>query len=186
MKMNNVRSLLWIAIFVSLTALGGFIRIPAIPVPITLQTLFVYLSGDLLGSRRGSFSQVMFIILGLMGVPVFTMGGGPGYVLQPTFGYILGFPLAAGLIGLIRTHIRNKAGWAGWMISNFAGMLVILTTGVLYLAFAFRFIVHQPVSWGKLLIGGVFIFLPGEIIKISLAAILARRVFPFFQGDILL
>ncbi|MDI6883466.1 MAG: biotin transporter BioY, partial [Patescibacteria group bacterium] len=64
-------------------------------VPITMQTFAVLLSGALLGSKRGALSQITYLLMGLAGVPWFARGGGIGYLLSPTFGYIVGFVLAA-------------------------------------------------------------------------------------------
>lgn len=183
---TDVRALLWTALFVSLTSLGGWVRIPVAPVPFTLQTLFVYLSGDLLGSRKGFTSQTIFLMLGLIGVPVFSMGGGPGYILQPTFGYLLGFPLAAWTVGAVRRRLGIPNRWTYWMICNAAGMCVILTTGVLYLAFNLRFIIHQEISWDKIIISGLIVFIPGEIAKIVMASLLAKRLAFFFHDQGLL
>ncbi|HHS13875.1 MAG TPA: biotin transporter BioY [bacterium] len=180
---TDVRALLWTALFVSLTSLGGWVRIPVAPVPFTLQTLFVYLSGDLLGNRRGFISQVLFLMLGLIGVPVFSMGGGLGYIFQPTFGYLLGFPLAAWTVGVVCQRLGARNRWMHWMICNTAGMCVILTTGVLYLAFYLRFIIHQEISWEKIILSGLIVFIPGEVVKMSMASILAKRMAPFFHDQ---
>jgi biotin transport system substrate-specific component len=102
----QTRSLLLIALMAALTGVGGFIRIPVSPVPFTLQTLFVYLSADLLG-KKGALSQIIFITLGLVGVPIFAMGGGIGYILQPTFGYLLGFPIGAWVVGALVDIMTN-------------------------------------------------------------------------------
>lgn len=71
-----VRIMTLSALFAVLTALGAFIRIPFPLVPITLQTFFVFLSGTLLGSRAGALAQVLYVGMGLIGLPVFTGGGG--------------------------------------------------------------------------------------------------------------
>ncbi len=92
--------LLAAAVFAALTGASAYVRIPFFPVPFTLQTLFVYLSGITLGKKYGMASQGLFLTLGLIGLPVFTGGGGPASVLQPTFGYLAAFPLAAWLAGV--------------------------------------------------------------------------------------
>lgn len=79
------------ALFAALIAVGAFIKIPIPGVPFTLQVLFTTLAGLLLGSRMGAVSVAIYIILGLAGVPIFTGGGGIGYVVYPTFGYLIGF-----------------------------------------------------------------------------------------------
>ncbi|HOO47090.1 MAG TPA: biotin transporter BioY, partial [Deltaproteobacteria bacterium] len=86
----NRRLLSLIPICSALTAAGAFIKIPIAPVPITLQNFFVILSGIILGPKAGALSQIVYIIIGLIGLPVFSGGGGPSYIFKPTFGYILG------------------------------------------------------------------------------------------------
>ena len=102
-----VRIMTLSALFAVLTALGAFIRIPFPLVPITLQTFFVFLSGTLLGSRAGALAQVLYVGMGLIGLPVFT-GGGGSPVHSPSH-----LRLSAGLYrrGLDhRFHIRKVRG----------------------------------------------------------------------------
>ena len=81
---NKTYKMILVSIFAALTAVGAFIKIPLPPVPFTLQVFFVILSGLLLGSRMGLASQIVYIALGLVGVPVFTEGGGLQYIFHPT------------------------------------------------------------------------------------------------------
>ncbi len=171
--------LLGVALFAALTSVGGYLQIPVPPVPFTLQTLFVYLSADILGSRRGSQSQLIFLVIGLMGVPVFALGGGPGYVLQPTFGYLLGFPVAAWAIGRVLDRQHQAIPWHVFFFSNVVGFLIIFTAGVAYLYINVNFIVHKAISWTTAIWSGAVIFLPGEGIKMAVAAVLARKIRPW-------
>ena len=91
MRNSKLRNQILCAIFTALIAIGAFIRIPVPVVPFTLQFLFTTLAGVLLGSRLGATSVILYIVLGLLGVPVFAEGGGPGYILKPSFGYLPGF-----------------------------------------------------------------------------------------------
>ena len=88
---SETRSLVYCALFTALIAVGAFIKIPIPVVPFTLQYLFTMLAGILLGSRLGSLSVLAYMILGLIGLPIFSEGGGIGYVFKPSFGYIIGF-----------------------------------------------------------------------------------------------
>ncbi|NMA95849.1 MAG: biotin transporter BioY [Clostridiales bacterium] len=96
-----------VSIFAALTAVGAFIRIPLPPVPFTLQIFFVILSGILLGARGGLFSQLVYIALGLIGIPIFTEGGGPQYIFHPTFGYLLGFAATAFIVGKVTENAEK-------------------------------------------------------------------------------
>ena len=103
MKSNTltIRKMTFCAIFTALIAVGAFIKIPVPPIPFTLQTMFVVLAGLMLGGNMGGISALLYMILGLIGIPIFTGGGGIGYVLKPTFGYIIGFCVGAYAIGKI-------------------------------------------------------------------------------------
>ncbi|HDQ44451.1 MAG TPA: biotin transporter BioY [bacterium] len=174
--------ILWAGAAVALTAIGGFIRIPFVPVPLTLQTCAVYLSGAILGARTALMSQTVFLLLGLSGAPVFTLGGGPGYVLQPTFGYLASFPLAAGLIGL-RVGKRLPAPDVRSLLAAFIpGMGVIHLCGVLVLYLNLKYIAGHPVSWAAAAWSGSLVLLPGELIKMAAAAMLTVRILPRLQG----
>ena len=104
----STRELVWAALFSALIAVGAFIKIPLGVVPLTLQLFFVILAGLLLGARLGFIAVFTYVAIGLLGIPVFTRGGGIGYVLQPTFGYILGFCFAAFVAGLIVEKSAKK------------------------------------------------------------------------------
>lgn len=151
--------------------------------PFTLQTLFVYLAGDLLGSKRGALSQLLFLTMGLLGVPVFALGGGPGYILQPTFGYLVGFPIAAWVIGSILSRKSLRENWWGLLMANGIGILVIFMAGVYYFYINMNFIVLKSLSWKMALWSGVVIFLPGEIVKVVLAAGLTKKVRPWLDRE---
>ena len=89
-KKINVQMLVLTPLFTALTAIGAFIRIPTAWVSFTLQIFFTFLAGILLGPGWGALSQLIYVLLGLIGVPVFTEGGGFGYVFHFTFGFLLG------------------------------------------------------------------------------------------------
>ena len=110
----NTRNKLIILVsaFAALTAVGAYLKIPLPHIPITLQTFFVIMSGNLLGLKFGTLSQFLYLIVGLLGIPVFANGGGPGYIFQPTFGYLLGYPFCALAIGiLIKLFVANLNEW---------------------------------------------------------------------------
>ena len=91
MKNNRTKQLVMCGLFAALIGIGAFIQIPIPIVPLTMQDLFVMLAGILLGPKFGALSVFIYLFIGLLGFPVFTHGGGITYVLQPTFGFMLGF-----------------------------------------------------------------------------------------------
>lgn len=104
---SNVRNLVYVALFIVLITIGAKVVIPIPVCPFTLQLLFTTLAGLVLGPVYGGISVLCYIVLGLIGVPVFATGGGFGYVLQPTFGYLAGF---CGWSIFDRTYCRKKQG----------------------------------------------------------------------------
>lgn len=137
------------------------IPLPFTPVPLTLQTFAVLLAGGVLGSTRGALAMIVYLVVGSLGVPWFA-DGGSGFG-GATFGYIVGFIVAAFIVGKLaetgatRTAIRT----AGLMV---VGNLVIYAIGVSWLALAIG------VSFGEALALGALPFILGDAIKIALAA----------------
>jgi biotin transporter BioY len=120
----TTRGMIYASMFGALTAIGALISIPLQPVPVTLQTLFLYLAGSLLGGRVGALSQIIYVILGVIGLPVFSGGkAGLGVFLGPTGGYLLGFIAGAFVTGKI-VEAREKPCWRArplstrWAFSN--------------------------------------------------------------------
>ena len=87
---SRTYKMMLVALFAALIAVGAFIRVPVPLVPFTMQTFFVVLAGMLLGKKLGGASALVYLAIGLIGIPVFTQGGGIGYVLKPSFGYLIG------------------------------------------------------------------------------------------------
>ena len=121
--------------FALLTCLGARISvpIPMSPVPGTLQTLAVLLAGAFLGSRAGMASQATYITMGLVGLPVFALGGGPGYLLGPTGGYLAGFLAAPWVVGKLLGG-RRRFGPAWSFLALLAGALTIEICGFAWLS----------------------------------------------------
>jgi biotin transport system substrate-specific component len=160
-----------VAVFVILTSLGAFVRIPLpfTPVPITLQTFFVLLSGAFLGSALAATAQASYVLLGLSGLPVFT-GAGSGllYFSGPTAGYLFGFVLAGFLTGRFIKYGRNNL-FLTFVIFCLADF-ILLSSGVIWLKFLFGY------SFVKLLSIGFIPFIPGDLLKALTAAILYLKL----------
>ena len=167
--------LVLIAMFAALTAAGSWFKIPLPPVPVTMQTLFVTMAGDMLDWKGAFLSQLIFLIAGLCGLPVFAGGGGPGYVLNPTFGYLLGFLAAAPIIAvLVRRSVNGK--WTSLILPNILGMAVVFIPGLLYLVLSMQYIVGTPLTLSQVLMSGLVLFLPGTVVKAVLAAWLSHTI----------
>ncbi len=168
------------ALFAALTAVGAFIRIPTPLVPLTLQYLFTMLAGLLLGARLGAVSVLCYIAVGLAGVPVFTEGGGIGYILKPTFGYILGFCVAAWLTGKIANK-TSAPSLKRLLAACFVGLLIVYGIGVIYLWLVNRFYIGKAIGARTLFIYCFAIYLPGDTLQCILAAVLAKRLIPILR-----
>jgi biotin transport system substrate-specific component len=167
---TSLRGMVYASLFGALTAVGAYIIIPLPPVPITLQTLFLGLAGVLLGGRLASLSQVVYLLLGIIGLPVFAGGkAGLGVLFGPTGGYLIGFVAAAFVIGKL-VALKKRPGFAWLCLSLAAGTAVIYTLGVLQLSLVARL---SPL---KALTIGALPFLPGDAVKIVLAALIARKL----------
>lgn len=183
----SVRDMTFAALFAILVGVGANIRIPFPLVPLTLQTFVVFLTGLLLGSRRGALALTLYMALGLLGLPVFAGGGGFHNVLAPSFGFIVGFIPAAWLTGRIAEH-RGAAGGERGALTEFclrtfaclAGMLAYNSIGVLWLYFNLNYILGRGVTFYQTLGIGLFPFLVPDIVKmgvvVTAVSLVANRV----------
>jgi len=176
--------------FTALTAVGAFIKIPLPHVPVTLQTFFVLLAGNLLGYKYGAWSQVLYVILGLIGIPLFAYGGGPAYIFQPSFGYLLGYPAGAFVVGMLLKSLSsgghdNSPGLnlSSLLLSNVVGVIVIFIFGLGYLYFNIEAGLYfrlenlsTPIHWTRALNTAVFIFFPIDLAKAILATLVTLKL----------
>lgn len=167
-------------VFTTLIAVGAFIKVPVPVVPFTLQFLFTMLAGLLLGGRKGALSVGVYIVLGLVGLPVFAEGGGFWYILKPSFGYLLGFMLAAYVTGrMVERKGRLSTGWV--MAVNFLGLFIVYAAGMIYYYVICNYVIDTPIALGPLFLYCFVLAVPGDICLCILAAILTVRVRPVFQ-----
>lgn len=170
-----VRTMTPAALFAVLTAVGAYIRIPFPLVPMTLQTLFVFLSGALLGSRAGALSQILYVGMGLVGLPVFTGGGGPQYLLHPTAGFLLGFIAGAFVIGRI-IEALPRITFLSSLFACLLGIIAIYALGAVGLYFNLNIVAGKATSFGTILEIGVIPFVAADGIKAAAVAAVTARV----------
>lgn len=148
--------------FAILTGISAKLKIEIEPVPITLQTFAVLLSGALLGSKKGAISQLTYLLMGLSGLPWFSRGGGIQYIMSPTFGYILGFVFSAYFVGYLA-----ERGWdrdtKTAILAMFVGNIVLYIPGLFWVA--------KFVGFSKVLSVGFYPFILGDSLKILLAGL---------------
>ena len=170
------------ALFAALIAVGAFIRVPIPPMSFTMQTFFVSLAGMLLGKKYGAASALLYLFIGLVGLPVFTQGGGIGYVFQPSFGYLIGFVVGAFVTGTIARKVPRPS-FKRLLASAFAGLGVIYTCGTVYFYFLSNFYLGSPVGAWTALLYCFLVFIPGDGVMSVIAALVARRMIPLLDKN---
>ncbi len=167
----TTKDIIVIAMFAALTAVLSqiIIPLPFTPVPLSLATLSIFIAGGLLGATKGGMSQLIYVLLGAVGVPVFAgFSGGFGVITGPTGGYIFGYVAGAFVIGLLMLKLPKKV-W-GYGIAMIFGIVTCYVIGT---------------AWFMRLMGRglleslgmcVFPYIPGDLLKIALAATLVKRL----------
>ena len=162
----RLKYLILASLMATLTAIGAQIRIPMIPVPFTLQTMFVLLAGSILGPKWGAGSMLIYLALGIMGLPVFAGTFGPGVIVGPTFGYLLGFPLAAFWAGKRIVSIDQKGSSILRLSAIFLESQVwIFVLGVSYLWLISNYYLGDRLPPKEAALVGFVFFIPSAIVK---------------------
>ena len=169
----KTRSLILTALFAALTAVGAFLKIPFPLSAITLQFFFTAMAGTLLGKKYGALSQAVYVLLGLVGVPIFALGGGFSYVFQPTFGFLLGLIPSAWVIGSLAR--RPLTFWRS-VTAMLAGLAVLYAIGVPYMALIANAYLGKGLTFWQVLKNGMLIYLPGDMLKIAAGSALSGAV----------
>lgn len=159
----KIRTMTRVALFAALTAVGAFIRIPLGYSSITLQTFFTAMAGCVLGPWYGALSQLVYVALGLVGLPIFTQGGGIGYLMQPTCGFLIGLIPAAWVIGRIA---GRKPEPKQIVPACLLGYGVLYAIGVPYMALILNTFLGKGMGFSAIMWEGMIPFLPGDMIKI--------------------
>ena len=165
----KIRTMTRVALFAALTAVGAFIRIPLGYSSITLQTFFTAMAGCVLGPWYGALSQLVYVALGLVGLPIFTQGGGIGYLMQPTCGFLIGLIPAAWVIGRIA---GRKPEPKQIVPACLLGYGVLYAIGVPYMALILNTFIGKGMGFSAIMWAGMIPFLPGDMIKILCIALL--------------
>lgn len=174
-QLPNLRMMVRAALFTVLITIGAYISLPIGEVPIVLSDFFVMLCSLLLGWPWSVVSVGMYLLLGAIGLPVFAGGsGGLQNFYGPTGGYLVGFFIASGLIGLIS---NNKNNWVYDAIALLAGSAAVFALGVLWLMFKLN------LSFEVALASGFFPFIPFNIAKMLLAASVAHWARPLLTNE---
>ena len=171
MKNSKIFKMTLCAFFTALTAVLSQIALPIGPVPINLAAFAVFCAGAVLGSKLGALSLAMFAALGIFGIPVFSLfRSGLAALTGPTGGYIIGYIPAAFLTGLILEKFNNNDRLYLYIIAMLIGAFTYFTMGTIW----FVFITKSNLA--EALAVCVIPFLPGDLLKITVAAVLTKRI----------
>ena len=170
---SNLKPLVFSALFAALTAAVSPFKIPLgfTPVSITLQTLVVLMSGAMLGPYYGALAMILYVVVGVLGLPVFAGGGsGIGAILGPTGGYLISYFIAAFAIGKV-VQMRKEPKYIDYAIAMVSGTLIIYLLGA-----GWAMVVLPELTLAAVLIGWVLPFIIGDTIKLLAAAYIAKTV----------
>ncbi|NLZ38899.1 MAG: biotin transporter BioY [Firmicutes bacterium] len=166
--------LVLIALFTALTVIMAYFTIPlpgGLP-PITGQSLMVMLAGMILGPRRAALSQIAYLLLGVIGLPVFAGGrAGVGVLTGYSGGFIWGFVCGSYLIGKLTERIKQPSLLSLAKACFIGGVLVVYLPGLVQLSFVLEINLFQSAI-------SMLPYLPGDLLKVFLAALLAQRIMP--------
>lgn len=162
------------AAFIAVLAILPGITLPGVPVPITLQTFGVMLAGLVLGPVRGGLAVLLYVAAGVAGLPIFSGGaGGPAVLAGASVGYVVAFPLAAALAGWLGSRAVRVAGrWRTLALfgsATAASLLLIHPLGITGIALRTELGATEAIAAGA-------VFLPGDVVKNVLAALVATVV----------
>lgn len=148
-------------------------------VPFSILPLMCLLAGGILGSRLGALSVTVYALIGLLGVPVLSKApyGGFTYILQPTFGFLPGFILAAFLVGLILEKVKSES-IVKYLAAMLVGIAALYLVGLPYLYAIIKFYLGKPFTFWNAVQVGMLPFILLDLLKGVLAAFVAKTLYP--------
>ncbi|MCC5895342.1 MAG: biotin transporter BioY [Alkalibacterium sp.] len=175
MKKPSAYDLTQIALSTALLAVSSIVVLPIGVIPITLQVFFFLFIPALLGPLKGLMTIILYIIMGLIGLPVFAGGsGGIGSIMSPSFGYIIGALIVALIVGKGLLKHRNKLQTLGIMSIGLAALYAI---GMSYQYVIMTVFLDTPISFMSILSVNFSVFLPIDLLKMVLAVGLYDRLY---------
>lgn len=182
----RTQDVIYCGLFAALMTVGAFIKITLpigfFEVTISLQVFFALLAGFLLGARNGFVAVLSYLIIGLIGIPVFAHGGGLGYLLRPTFGFLIGFAFAALFTGILSSR-EGKLSLPKLAIAALVGEMAYYACGLIYYFIMFNFVLSDTDGIGIAQLFSVWFLstvIPDTVICM-LAAVLAYRLVPIMR-----
>ncbi len=178
----TIKEMTLAAMFAALTSIGAFISIPLGEIPVTLQSLFVLLSGLILGPKLGALSQLIYLILGLVGLPIFAgFTGGLQSIMKASFGFIIGFVFASYIVGKI-AHLKKENSSLLIWLASLVGTIVTYLFGLPYMYYILNTVLGKGLSFNAIFNMGFLLFLPGDILKLIVASLVAVKALPILKN----
>lgn len=171
----STREMVLIPIFSALIAIGAQLSIPIGPVPISLQSLFLMIGAYYLSPNSTFISGIIYLILGLIGIPVFAGGmGGIGSILRPSFGFLIAMPIAGFVMSkLMKGYNTSFTQYIGIYA---LGSFILYLIGLPYMAMILNLYLNKGMGMYSILKAGMLIFLPGDIIKSIVATMISLQL----------
>jgi biotin transport system substrate-specific component len=164
------------AVCTALMAVGAYVRfpLPFLAMQFTTQVFFLLVTGLILPSAYSTGALAAYVLLGLIGFPVFSQGSGPQTMLTPNFGYLLGFVFSAFVTALLRKRLKGRR--FSYLIPAIAGVFSLYLIALPYVALLASIYQSRPIAFGTLLGSYFIMFLPLDLVKAAGAAAVARQV----------
>lgn len=175
MRKSNLYYLTISAMFTALIAVGAFVKVPMPLLPFTMQTFFTMLACFLLPKNYSAISAGLYLVLGLIGLPIFTSGGGLGYVLTPGFGYLTGFIVANYFSGLLLER-RESLKTSDYFVAGITNIALVYLCGLLYWYMLANVFTANKIGVWPLVLNGFLLTLPGDLVKLAVAVPVASRL----------
>lgn len=173
---KNLKSIIYISLFVAIIAVCSWISVP-LAVPFTLQTFAISAAVCILGTKKSTISVIVYILLGAVGVPVFSgFKGGVGAILGPTGGYIIGFIFMTIISGILIKKFGRK--FLPMLVSLVIGLLVCYAFGTTWFIYVYTS-TKGSISIVSALCMCVFPYIIPDIIKFCVAILISKRLYKF-------
>lgn len=177
-KSISPRNLTYSALLCALLCISAFIRFPLFPFPVqfTLQVLIVFIIAGLLNPVYCAITISLYIVLGLSGLPVFSAGGGIGYILTPYFGYILGFLFGSMAMSKIYSSRLIKRKLVAYGLGAVTAIIIIYTIGVIYMYLIMNLYLKSSITFFDTVYKGALIFIALDIFKAVIAYLILNAL----------
>lgn len=173
----KIKDICLISLCLALLIVASKLVIPLGPIPMTLQTLVVIGIGLMLGTKRALILFLLYIVMGVIGIPVFSKGGGPAYVLEPSFGFIIGFACSSLITGF---HKGKFHLWENY-VKGLLGLFVLDVVGMVYMYFIFKYYLKIDASFLYIIEVGLTPFILKDIASTVLSAFIVNRLRPILN-----